>query len=171
MGIWIGDWDESVPAWRRLGQYLMPVVVLLGLGLCIQTYSEDEVSHSIKVRFPLFFGAEWLIDRTADYDPKTARWGAVNRAVMVEDGEVVFVRSGKVVYAVKMLRQTLEPELGEYAYLTVGTDAPIVHGRTQPYPGGLIFPGLTIPWSGIMREWATGMWGIAFVPSGRHPAK
>jgi hypothetical protein len=69
--------------------------------------------------------------------------------VYLHDGDIVFIRIRKSVYAVKILEQSyFIPERATYTYLKVGTDSPIVSTATQQsFPGGFRLGATVVPWS------------------------
>jgi hypothetical protein len=67
----------------------------------------------------------------------------------LHDGDIVFIRAGKSIYAVKILAQfNFIPEQAAYAYLKIGTDSPVVITKTRrAFPGGFRLDGVVVPWS------------------------
>jgi hypothetical protein len=121
---------------------------LVWICFSIQNFLEDTRSHTIKITYPLLLGREKITAPQPGFDPQKAVWRPVNTAFPVADGTVLFVKMDDSVYAVKITHQELKPERVAYAWLKVGSDAPIVNDVGETLPAGLALPEHHVGWSG-----------------------
>ena len=118
-----------------------------------------------------FAAAEAIIYQPNFVEPESGPRGPTLRAVptSVLDGDIVFIRYHQSVYAVKFLRQTMNPEQAHYEYLKVGSGMPPVTDRiNKTFPGGLFLDFFVVPWSG--RTLGTGYVYLTATHRGLPPA-
>ncbi len=152
MAIWIGNWVEPRPATRGQKIFtwffrLFILVVLLGLACAVRVYVQDQNSGAIRVSFPLLLGFGWIAFPAPNYDPAKADWGSIDNSAPLADGQVIFIRTRHAVYALKFLRQTLNPEQAEFEYLPVGTSTPSLKSVTDEKTR-IVLPDIRVEWSG-----------------------
>jgi hypothetical protein len=136
---------------EKLAPWLRRILIggcLIWICFSIQNFLEDTRSHTIKITYPLLMNHERITAPQPGFDPQTAVWKPVTEAFPVDDGTVLFVKTGDSVYAVKLVRQTIKPEAAQYEFLKVGTSDPIVKGTAETLPGGIALPEHRVGWSG-----------------------
>jgi len=146
---------DDPPPERTLAEKLVPWLRRSLIGGCLvwicvsmQTFLEDARTHTIKVSYPLLGNYERITAPQPGFDPRTAQWRALSTGFAVPDGAIFFVKAGGATYAVKMLRQTIQPETAGYEFLTVGGNAPVTKAVAEGSSGGLDLPACRINWSG-----------------------
>jgi hypothetical protein len=121
---------------------------LIWICLSMQNFLEDTRTHTIKIVYPLLLNYERVTAPQPGFDPQKAEWSPVKTGFAVSDGTILFVKAGDSTYAVKLVRQTIQPEQAQYEFLKVGGTDPIVRGLAQTESGTINLPGHPLAWSG-----------------------
>ena len=150
MAVWIGNRNPSakpMPTWARGVVVLLAIAFYLYAAFAIRSVSEDKRSHAVRISLPLLPGYSWIVSPGENFDPAKAEWGNLATGAAVADGQVVFVRTNRGDYAVRLSDQSLVPEKAKYQFVCIGQND-TVHEGVANGDRPIELPGRRIQWSG-----------------------